>query len=225
MNYEEHFNLSVQKRDDFWKSIGQVNPDVIGNLINPAFTGGPRWPSLRQAFIAIETPNATIIASDGLSDPYDDYDTNPQNQSYNGLGLELYIATPSKFADLNAIIKSWEFGVLRHVAHTAASNPNLGGMLAQYRFISTTVTVDDIPENFLDPNGDAGVLLGRESKIVPPTLALSIETITLVNAYLLMPEELVYIMKNGAQGRIEIGERLMKLEAAGVIDVDRTSVV
>jgi hypothetical protein len=89
--YEEHFEACCALRDKLWQSIGTVDPYVLAPALNPAFMGGPRWPSLRQAFTTIQTPDATIIASDGLSDPYDDMDTNPKNAGYNGLGLEVYL--------------------------------------------------------------------------------------------------------------------------------------
>ena len=225
MNYDAHFKLSCQRRDDFWKSIGTVNPDVISNLINPTFMGGPKWPSLRQAHLEIQIEDGTILSSDGLSDPYDDFDTNPENQAYNGLGLELYIISENKFSDLNAAIQSWEFSVLRQLSHTSASNPNLVNMLNEYRFISTSISGDGLPESFIDENGSAGVLLGLENTSIPKKLELSIETIALVNIVLLKPKELEYIMKNGAQGRIEVGEKLATLEKAIISSNERPSVI
>lgn len=74
MDYEEHFDQSVELKNAFWNKIGTIESDVLTHIINPAFMGGPAWPSLRQAFMKIDTSEGTIIASDGLSDPYSDYD-------------------------------------------------------------------------------------------------------------------------------------------------------
>jgi len=57
-------------RDAFYASLGSMDSDVLTPLINPAFSGGPRWPSLRQAWRVIRKPDSIIIASDGLSDPF-----------------------------------------------------------------------------------------------------------------------------------------------------------
>ncbi|WP_103070442.1 suppressor of fused domain protein [Aquimarina sediminis] len=225
MNYEEHFKLSCDRRDEFWRSIGEPYPDVISNMINPSFMGGPKWPSLRQAHIGVKTDNATIVASDGLSDPYDDYDSNEENKSYNGLGLELYVVSQNKFEDIPSIINSWEFNLLKQVSNTSASNPNLINMLNEYSYISTTVNGSKLPEGFVDDNGSSGVLLGLESKSIPKKLELSIEKIALINVVLLKPKELEYIIENGAKGRIEIAEKLTTLENGNVLLEDRPSVI
>jgi hypothetical protein len=225
MTYQEHYDLSIQKRDAFWKSIGKVHPDVIAHIINPSFMGGPRWPSVRQAFIVIEKGENTILASDGLSDPYDDYDENPKNQSYNGTGLEVYIVANKIFESFNDIVTSWQCAVLRQVAQTAAANPNLISMLNDYRFVSSTVSNVELPERFITENNDIGIILGLDNPIVPAKLELSIEAISLVNIALLLPIELDYIMKSGGEARIEIGEKLMKLPGAITHPLERDAVI
>ena len=70
---EKVLEASYHARDVCWQQLGTVDPDVLGHIINPAFMGGPRWPALRQAFRVVRRPNGNvIIASDGLSDPFDD---------------------------------------------------------------------------------------------------------------------------------------------------------
>ena len=61
-------------RDAFYASLGAMDADVLAPLVNPAFMGGPRWPSLRQAWRVIRRADSIIIASDGLSDPFEDDD-------------------------------------------------------------------------------------------------------------------------------------------------------
>lgn len=224
MNYNEHFERSCHLREEFWKSIGELYTDVVSNMVNPAFMGGPRWPSLRQAHIGVKLDNQTIIASDGLSDPYDDFDTKEENQAYNGLGLELYVVSNNILEDIPSIIDSWEFNVLRQVSNTSASNPNLINMLNDYQYISTTVDGEGLPESFVGEDGSCGVLLGLQNKVVPGQLELSIEKILLVNITLLKTEELNYIMKNGAKGRTEVAESLSKQGHNTLLD-QRPSVI
>ena len=46
---------------------------MLSHLVSPTLSGGPKWPALRQAFRLVRRPNGNIIlASDGLSDPFDD---------------------------------------------------------------------------------------------------------------------------------------------------------
>ncbi len=86
---EKHLTKSCELRNKFWSGVGKVDSDVVSHLINPAFMGGPQWPSQRQAFVTVRKGTSTIIASDGLSDPFADPDDD-EAASYNGHGLELY---------------------------------------------------------------------------------------------------------------------------------------
>jgi len=208
MNYDEHFKTSCERRDALWNSIGELYTDVVGNLINPSFMGGPRWPSLRQAHRGVKVNDKTIITTDGLSDPYDDFDTNEENRPYNGLGLEVYGVSENQLADIPAIIESWELTIIRQVSNIAASNPNLVNMLAKYHYVSTTVNGEGLPNDFVDENGESGVLLGLESKLVPKKVELSIEEVSLVNVVLLTSKELAFIVENGAEARKEVAQKL-----------------
>jgi hypothetical protein len=225
MNYEEHFKESADKRTAFWENIGQLDPYVIAHAINPAFMGGPRWPSLRQAFITIDTPSGTILASDGLSDPYDDYDTNPKNQSYNGLGFEVYVQCSEKPEELGEIKKTWQFNLLYQVSQLAASNGNLISMLQEFKYISTEVYDVPVPVNFITKDERVGVLLGLESKTVPSELALSIETILIVNVTLLTVAEINYIIEKGEEARTEVAEKIQSQKDAGYSSLARKSVI
>lgn len=224
MNYEEHFKNSCENRENYWKGIGKLFPDVVGNMINPSFMGGPRWPSLRQAHIGVQINNGTIIATDGLSDPYDDYDKNPENQSYNGIGIELYTIAESKYNNIQEIIDSWEFKILRQVSNMAASNPNISYTLNDYKYISSTVGGIELPNDFLGENGEVGILLGLKTNEVLDKIKLSIEEISLVNVAILTKKELDYIMQNGAKGRVEIAEKLTEKDYYR-LSKDRESVI
>ena len=224
MNYEEHFKVSCENRDKYWKDAGELFPDVAGNMINPSFMGGPRWPSLRQAHIGVKINNGTIIATDGLSDPYDDYDKNTENQSYNGIGIELYTITKSNYNNIQEIIDSWEFKILRQVSNMVASNPNISYTLNKYNYLSSTVNGIDLPSNFLGENGEIGVLLGLKTNEVLKKIKLSIEKISLVNVAILTKNELNYIVENGANGRIEVAEKLIE-NGYYKLSTDRESVI
>ena len=70
---EEILEASSHAREECWQQIGTLEPLVLSHLVNPALMGGPRWPAMRQAFRVVRRPNGNvIIASDGLSDPFDD---------------------------------------------------------------------------------------------------------------------------------------------------------
>ena len=87
----EIYDQTNEARDNLFGSLGKVDPDVIGHIINPAFMGGPQKPSLRQAFSIIRTDNSIKIASNGLSDPFDD-----MAEPNNGFRLEVIAETTEK---------------------------------------------------------------------------------------------------------------------------------
>jgi len=223
MNYAQHFEASNKLRDAYWRSIGKLHSDVLGSMINPAFRDGPFWPSRRQAFVVIDTPGGTILASDGLSDPYQDFDTDKEVQAYNGLGLELYIESAGQFEDFDQIQQSWELSLLYQATQLAASNPKLPNLLNQYTFLSTELYDCAVPDTFKNEEERTGVLLGLPSAIVADTLELSIEPIRLVNVSLLTLDELRYIAQHGTEGRNTVAERLKKYQ--GKSWLSRESVV
>ena len=51
---------------------------MLAHLLNLTYMGGPRWPAMRQAFLVARQGGATLVASDGLSDPFDD---SPEGQA------------------------------------------------------------------------------------------------------------------------------------------------
>ena len=64
---------SSKAREKCWESMGTLESLVLSHLVNPALSGSPKWPALRQAFRVIRRANGTtMIVSDGLSDPFDD---------------------------------------------------------------------------------------------------------------------------------------------------------
>ncbi len=223
MDYDQHFETSARLRNDYWNSIGKLHEDVITHAINPAFSGGPMWPSVRQAFVRIDTPSGTILASDGLSDPYSDFDENESNRDYNGVGCEFYIECNETLGDFNHMKASWQFSVLYQVAQLAAGNPNIASIISDYTHVSTELYDCDVPDSFLNEDGRAGVLLGLTSPVVTSNVQLSIENIALVNVRLLTLQELQYINEHGEAGRAKIAELLSQNN--GVSDLTRPSVI
>lgn len=73
----EAANLAVREAgaaclDRHWSAVGTVEQDVLSYLISPTFSGGPYWPSTRQAYRVVRRGDAIILATEGLSDPFDD---------------------------------------------------------------------------------------------------------------------------------------------------------
>ena len=225
MDYQQHFDESVERRDAFWEAIGDVHPDVLAHAINPAFMGGPKWPSLRQAFKKIDTPEISIIASDGLSDPYSSFDSNPEVKGFNGVGCEFYLECDEKLTDMGTLSTTWQFNVLYQTAQFAAGNPNVLGMINQHTWVSLELYDCKVPPEFISPDDRTGILIGLESSIVPQEVELSLEKIKLVNVKLLTLSELAYLQKNGNEGRKEVAQKLLDQEKGSRSFLSREAVV
>lgn len=225
MTYQQHFDRSVELRQEFWGKLGTVHPDVMTHIINPGLMGGPVWPSVRQAFLKIDTPEGTIIASDGLSDPYSDFDSNPNNQTYNGVGCEFYIECNEVIADFNELKSAWQFHMVYQAAQLAAGNPNISSMFDEYTYISTELYDCHVPKEFENEHKRAGVIMGLPSTLVPAKLDLSLEAVRFVNVKLLTLKELNHINQNHEKGRDAIAELMQKQDKTGKSFLERKSVV
>ena len=220
--YQQHFDTSCQLRNDLWNSVGQLDPDVIAHLINPSFMGGPTWPSLRQAFATIRTPERTIIASDGLSDPYDDSETNPANAPYNGFGLEVYVAAEPITGGVQT---TWEFQLLYQAAQLVAQNGSIINLFEEMPFLSTELYDVDVPAEYRNAEGRVGVLLGLSDEKIPDTVQLSLESVKMVNVKLLTLAELDYVIANGEEGRLKLAELIQQQGNATISTLKRKSVI
>ncbi len=71
---DDLLDKTSRAREAVWQALGALEPMFLSHLVNPALsTGAPKWPSKRQAFRLVRRPNGNVIlASDGLSDPFDD---------------------------------------------------------------------------------------------------------------------------------------------------------
>jgi len=179
---EKHFEKSSLLRKAFWDGVGRMDSDVLGHLINPAFMGGPRWPSLRQAFIMVRRLSTTIVASDGLSDPFDEPDESAPSDSGNGFGVEFYVESPGPLADVN---NSWQFDLVYQVSQMAADRGNLRSALTKHGYLTSEVYDVRVPNAFHNAEGRTGVFIGLRSQAVPFEATLSLETIDILNVKLL----------------------------------------
>jgi len=82
-----------------------------------------------------------------------------------------------------------------------------------------------VPEEFHNEDGRIGVLLGLRSKNVPSVVALSLETIDIVNVKLLTLKELDYVVKFGKEGRDKLAGSMMAEANPTYSDLDRKSVI
>lgn len=210
---------SHARLDAWWATIGRPGPDLIAAFVNPAFGGGPLWPGLRRAFRVVRRGDTTILATDGLSDPF-----LGEPPEVNGLGLELFVETadipPSCLGteeDVAPLAKSWAFALLAHVGDlVAGEGEGFAETLDRYGVISTEIpgaeeqpALKQLPPGFVTEDGAIGVLIGAPAPDFPAVIRdMPLTAVRIVPVVLLRADELEAIRDGGAEARRAIAERL-----------------
>ncbi|AKS09805.1 suppressor of fused domain protein [Pseudomonas trivialis] len=227
---------SAECLDRHWQSVGTVEKDVLAYLISPSLTGGPYWPSTRQAYRVVRRDHSIVLATDGLSDPFDDAEG-----LGNGFEMELFLETADipenargTLGDVDPLRHSWAFELLEHVAKTVA---NAGGITQQLEshgvlslelpgFSQSHLMSDQLPQMFATADDAAGVLLGGPAPDFPTRLDdMPLSPVHLVPVVLITAAELEYVRTGGRSAREDLVARLQAAGVGHVSSVYRESVV
>lgn len=177
-------------RDAFYASLGAVDGDVLAPLVNPSFMGGPRWPSLRQAWRVIRRPGSIIIASDGLSDPFEDDD-----DIFEPLGylVEVCVEAPLGSVDGDNIAQSWLFDLIYQLSQNVAAHGSIDLLVQRHGSVSMVLDVQDAPAGLEDDKEQVGVLLAQGAPGMPPSFDTPYGEVLLLTITVLQPAELAFI--------------------------------
>jgi hypothetical protein len=234
------FQRSAARRDAFWATVGTVESDVLTHLISPGLMGGPAWPTTRQAYKVIRRANGSIlIATDGLSDPFDD--AGDRGGDTNGFNLELFVESadlPADLAgtpgDISPLARSWMLELLQNVAGTVAGAGGIERQLESYGVLSMEVPGvssshaigNQLPEDFVTADDAIGILIGGPA----PDFATLIEDMPLspvriVPVVLLTAVELGEIRAGDEETRDAVVARLAATPSGHRSDIGRPSIV
>ncbi len=121
---EDLLEKSSRAREAVWQQLGSLEPLVLSHLVSPTLSGGPKWPALRQAFRLVRRPNGNVIlASDGLSDPFDDITLGGHQQTFH---MHAWISVGGALLKAKVCIEGKGFENIRlHPSNVAFSEPNL----------------------------------------------------------------------------------------------------
>jgi Suppressor of fused protein (SUFU) len=201
------FDETCKARDKLYASLGNVEPDVIAHIINPAFMGGPAWPALRQAFSVVHRGNNTIVISNGLSDPFDDVE-----EKNSGFGIEIYAETKERIEGF--VAESSLFKLVYAIAQQAAHSGQMADFVRKYEVITMELYANDCRlHEYQNENGMVGIIIGVEHPDIPKKLDFPSGEVTLATVQILTPEELHYVAEARAEGRNNLHE---KLKASGI---------
>ena len=197
---EAFLQKTYEARERYAGSLGEVNPDVLAPLINPAFMGGPMWPDLRQAWRVIRRAGETVVLSDGLSDPFTD-----EEPPTAGFGLEVLAQSGDAMPD--PLQGSWLFNLAYQVSQQCAAHGGVRDLIDELGLLSLELPMSEQLRPVETDKGRAGVLLCVDPPDFPTEFALPGGSVKVVTAKLLWPSELDYAAAQGAAGRAELARR------------------
>jgi hypothetical protein len=204
---------------------GEVEPTILTPLMNPAFAGGPAWPAFRQGWRVARREDATLIMSDGLSDPFDD---ETPEQSKNGFEIEVYAITREPLTD--APQSSWLMSLVYQMSQTVAHSGAVAAMLERHGTITTDIFDVKIPEphraRFVTDNMCC-VLVNLTAPEMPESIDGPLSPIRLANVKLLTVDERAFVMEHGDEGRVQIVTAFERMGKGGLLEssLDRPSIL
>ncbi|MBF4461361.1 MULTISPECIES: hypothetical protein [unclassified Rathayibacter] len=206
----------AEDRAEMWRAVGALDRTVVVSTEDPGTRGGARWPTDHRAFLRIERADSVVLATDGLSDPFDRL-----ARPGTGLGLELCLESSALCGVPAADLwNHWHFRVLYEAARRAA----LQGVCCRTGLDTARLAGTSAPASWLDADGCVGVLLGLRSPRLPEHIELATGEAELVTLTPLRPQEYAWAAVD-ATARAEIGDRLRRLPHDELVHTARPLVV
>ncbi|VTT97360.1 Uncharacterized protein OS=Xanthomonas perforans 91-118 GN=XPE_2373 PE=4 SV=1 [Gemmataceae bacterium] len=209
---------TYEARDGYLRQLGEVDPLVLTHIINPAFTGGPRWPDLRQAMRVVRNGNRTIVVSDGLADPFDD-----QPEPNVGFGIEVLLETSDPIE--GSIQNDWPFWIAYDVAQQAARHGGFRELIDELGVLSMDLQCRFGPSELATAEGRIGVLLGVHGPDFPAEWSFPAGVVKIVTVKVLHPSELAVAANEGDAGRKRLCDLFTANGTFHVSSATRPSVV
>jgi hypothetical protein len=204
----------------YFRTLGEPDADVWMPFVNPAFQGGPAWPT-RPAWQRIRCGEQTIIASSGLTDPF------PDAEGPNlGFAVETAVATSDALpSDLRP---TWLLELAQAISDQAAADGRFHLRHAKFGVFLFGLRLRDASDefsNWVDETGTMGFLVGLPIPNASITFALPAGTATLLTAKLLSPAEYAYVASRGLEGGQHLAERFSQDGTHHLSSLARASVV
>ena len=144
-----------------------------------------------------------MLASDGLSDPFEDDDDVFVPR---GHLLEVCIEAPLSAFDGQPVQASWLFDLIYQVSQNVADHGSIDLLLQRHGSVSMVLDLQDAPAGLEDGNEQVGVLLAQGAAGIPPSFDTPYGAVLLLTATVLQPAELAHIgeAEDKAQSRRDL---------------------
>ena len=211
-------------RDAFYASLGAIDGDVLAPLVNPSLMGGPRWPSLRQAWRVIRRPGSIMIASDGLSDPFEDDDDIFEPRGYL---VEVCVEAPLSSVEDDDIAGSWLFDLVYQLSQNVADHGSIDLLVERHGSVSMALDLQAPPDGLEDENEHVGVLIDATAPTIPAFFDTPYGPVMMLTATVLQPAELAHIgeAEDRAGARAALARALAASPTGRLSVADRPAVI
>ncbi|MDX1946278.1 MAG: hypothetical protein SFU86_12835 [Pirellulaceae bacterium] len=215
---DQRLDETFKAREAYFRTLGNVCPDVWAPLVNPTLMGGPSWPALRQGWRDIRSGNSTIIVSDGLSDPFDD-----EPEPNVGFGIEILAETTD---DIDADVRSsWLFHLVYQVSQNAANHGGFRQAIEEYSVFTMEVYSEGLFDEHENEHGRVGLLLGLAAPQFPIEAELPGGNLRVIPVKLLTLPELRYVAEHKQKGREYLCSKFAADGSFHLSSLNRSSVV
>jgi hypothetical protein len=217
-DFERLIDATAKARLAYFRTLGEPDADVWFPIVNPAFQGGPAWPT-RPAWQRIRSGDQTIIASSGLTDPIGDAE-GPNV----GFAVETAVATSDALpSDLRP---TWLLELAQSISNQASADGRFHLRHAKFGvFLFGLRGASEEFDGWIDETDTMGFLVGLPIPNASTAIALPAGTATLLTAKLLRPAEYAYVARHGLEGAQYLAERFHQDGTHHLSSLARASVV
>lgn len=216
----KHHERCSEVRRAFWSRVGEVDDQVLVPAVNPEFKGHDPWPGMRPEWLVTHAGARTYVASNGLSDPFDEDRWSGRTnfdelRDLQGLGVEIFAC-----ADDPGALHGWLTELVIEASLLLSDNWSFVGFLREHGYGTASVVVPRAPARWLAKDRSLGVMIGVPVAGVAPSITMPRGEVLLVSVIPLTPRETEVAARGGRAARAIHGE-LARLPGAGVASFTR----
>jgi hypothetical protein len=180
--FESRVAQSEAARLAYWCGLGDVGRCVLAPAFDLSSIEGGGWPAGRPSFRVVRTLRpSTIIASDGLSDPFRGI---PIEGGKSGFELEVWGETADPIE--GPIEHHWLASLVAEAASLVANHGQIRALLDERGFLSAELNGVPVPSRFLTASNTVYVLLRYLPEV---RIGLPLTEARLVNVRLLSTDQ------------------------------------
>jgi hypothetical protein len=203
------FGKKDDNKNKSWEDFGKIAEGFEIPYLHPNHHGYPAWAGGDRYLKLLNTNwNTQIVFTQGLS-------------SADGSSpFEIYLET---IDDTDPFSSSWQANLVYEMGKILPNVKDMTQRMDKYKYLSVQIIMEGAPGDWsiASNDGNIGLFLG-----LPNTNLSDFRPgFTPLNIKLMRPSELQYVIDNGAEGRLKLGELYLKQGDATLSYMDRQPIL